>query len=335
MALGGRVADRWGHRPLLLISGSVLATGFAWLAFVGSYAALFAALLVLSAASGAYDVGINAAAMDLEQAIGRRFMAVLHAAFSGGGAVGALSSGALLSAGVDFRRVYLCALIPLGMVIFAVAITRFPSVGYPRAEMPERAKVRLYKNLSLLVVALITALVFLSEGAMEDWSGIYLRQTLALPALLGASGVAIFHASMAVGRLGAAGAINRFGNYRTLQTAGLLAAGGMAFALATREPLLVVAGFLVVGLALAAVAPIAFSFAGDIAPDRVGGASSVVTIFGYGGVLLGPAIVGGLAELYGLRTALGTIAVAGLLVFALSLCLKKPTAKSYSGGHNS
>jgi fucose permease len=255
-------------------------------------------------------------------------MAVLHAAFSGGGAVGALISGALLSAGVDFRRVYLCALIPLGMVIFAVAITRFPSVGYPRAEMPERAKVRLYKNLSLLVVALITALVFLSEGAMEDWSGIYLRQTLALPALLGASGVAIFHASMAVGRLGAAGVINRFGNRRTLQMAGLLAAGGMAFALATREPLLVVAGFLVVGLALAVVAPIAFSFAGDIAPDRVGGASSVVTIFGYGGVLLGPAIVGGLAELYGLRTALGTIAVAGLLVFALSLRLKKPTDES-------
>ena len=52
MALGGRVADRWGHRLLLLISGSVLGAGFAWLAFVESYAALFAALLVLSAASG-------------------------------------------------------------------------------------------------------------------------------------------------------------------------------------------------------------------------------------------------------------------------------------------
>jgi MFS family permease len=127
---------------------------------------------------------------------------------------------------------------------------------------------------------------------------------------------------MAVGRLGAAGVINRFGNRRTLQMAGLLAAGGMAFALATREPLLVVAGFLVVGLALAAVAPIAFSLAGDIAPNRVGGASSVVTIFGYGGVLLGPVIVGGLAELYGLRAALSVIAVAGLLVFVLSLRTK-------------
>jgi MFS family permease len=192
--------------------GKFLGAGFAWLAFVESYAALFVAFLVLSAASGAYDVGINAAAMDLEQAAGRRFMAVLHAAFSGGGAAGALISGALISYGVDFRHVYLIALTPLGIVIFAVAITRFPSVGDPRAEIPERDKVRLYKNLSLLVVALITALVFLSEGAMEDWSGIYLRQTLALPALLGASEVAIFHAPMAVGRLGAAGIINRFGN---------------------------------------------------------------------------------------------------------------------------
>ena len=322
MAFGGRAADRWGHRPLLLSSGSVLGVGFAGLAFVGSYAALFTALLVLSAASGVYDVGINAAAMDLEQVAGRRFMAVLHAAFSGGGAVGALVAGALISAGVDFRHVYLVALIPLGTVILAVALTRFPSIRDPLMEMPESDRVGFYKNLPLLIIALITALVFLSEGAMEDWSGIYLRQTLALPALLGASGVAVFHASMAVGRLCAAGAINRFGNHRTLQMTGLLAAGGMAFALATQEPSLVVAGFLVVGLALAAVAPIAFSLAGDIAPNRVGGASSVVTIFGYGGVLLGPVIVGGLAELYGLRAALSVIAVAGLLVFALSLRTK-------------
>jgi MFS family permease len=94
MALVGRAADRWGHRPLLLTSGSLLGAGFAWLTFVESYAALFVTFLVLSAASGAYDVGINAAAMDLEQAAGRRFMAVLHEAFSGGGAAGALISGA-------------------------------------------------------------------------------------------------------------------------------------------------------------------------------------------------------------------------------------------------
>ena len=159
---------------------------------------------------------------------------------------------------------------------------------------------------------------------MEHWSGVYLRQTLGLSALLGGSGVAIFYGAMAVGRLGAALVIGRFGNRRTLLGAGVLTACGMSLALATRDPLLVVAGFLVVGLALAAVVPIAFSVAGDLAPERAGAAISVVTTLGYGGFLLGPVIVGGLAEVIGLRAALGIIALSGLLILTLTLRLKAP-----------
>ena len=129
---------------------------------------------------------------------------------------------------------------------------------------------------------------------------------------------------MAVGRLGAAFVIARFGNRRTLRAAGLLAAGGMTLALATREPSLVIAGFLVVGLALSAVVPIAFSAAGDLAPERAGAAISVVTTLGYGGFLLGLVIVGRVAEVLGLRVALGVIAVSGLLIFTLALRLKAP-----------
>ena len=97
----------------------------------------------------------------------------------------------------------------------------------------------------------------------------------------------------------------------------------MLLALATTSPALVVGGFVLVGLALAAVAPLAFSVAGDLAPTRAGSAVSVVTTFGYGGFLLGPPLVGGLAEVVGLRGALGLIALAGLSVFALSLKLKE------------
>lgn len=96
----------------------------------------------------------------------------------------------------------------------------------------------------------------------------------------------------------------------------------MALSLATLKPLLVVAGFLMVGLALSAIVPLAFSVAGDLVPGRAGAAISVVTSLGYGGFLLGPVIVGGLAELLGLRAALGTIAVSGSLIFVLALRLK-------------
>ena len=314
MALAGGVADLVGRRPLLLVSGALMGIGFSWLAFVGSYASLFAALLLLSAASGAYDVGANAVAIDHERATGRRRMAVVHAAFSAGGAIGALLAGALITSGVDFHLIYLAALVPLGVVILAAANTRFPPVAFPRA----RGEAKLYKNLPLLLVALVAALAFLTEAAMEHWSGVYLRNTLALPALVGASGVAVYHTSMAAGRLVSAGIISRFGNRPTLRAAGVLTAIGMALALTTREPILIVCGFLLVGLALSAVVPIALSVAGSMLPGRTGGAISVVTTVGYGGFLLGPILVGVLAEVLSLRVALGIVVIVGMSIAAIA-----------------
>ena len=321
MALLGWTTDRLERHPFLILSGVAFGAGVATVAAAGNYVALLASLTLLYAASGLYDVGINAAAVDLESASGRRIMAILHAMFSAGGVSGALSAGSLLSAGVGFRYVYLTVLAPLAVVILAVAITRFPTSMGDSGDGEKVQRFGLYRNSILLLVAFVATLGLLSEGEMEHWSGIHLRQTLELPALLGASGVAVFHAAMAVGRLGAAWTVALFGNRRTLLGAGLLTAVGMALALATLEPALVVAGFLVVGLALSAVVPIAFSAAGDIAPERAGAAISVVTTLGYGGFLLGPVLVGGFAEILGLRVALGTIALAGVLIFALSLRL--------------
>ena len=318
MALLGRTVDRVGRRPFVLASGVVMGCGIAGLAAAGGYGSLIAALVVLYGASGLYDVGINAAAVDLERASGRRIMSFFHAAFSGGGVAGALAAGALISAGVGYRQVYLLVLVPLLVALLGVAAIRPVAPQDSSREEDEAGRSGLYTNLPLLLVASIATLGLLSEGEMEHWSGIYLRNSLALPALLGASGVAVFHAAMALGRLGAGWTVNRLGNRRTLTGAGALTAAGMTLALATREPLLVVLGFLVVGAALSAVVPIAFSVAGDLAPARAGAAISVVTTLGYGGFLLGPVAVGGLAEVFGLRVALGTIAVAGLVILALS-----------------
>jgi MFS family permease len=143
----------------------------------------------------------------------------------------------------------------------------------------------------------------------------------------------------ALGRLASGWLVGRVGNRRTLLGSGALAAVGMLLALATTSSALVVGGFLLVGLALAAVAPLAFSVAGDLVPGRAGAAVSVVTTVGYGGFLLGPPLVGGLAEAIGLRAALGIIAVAGVAVFALSLRAcgnrgRRPRPKAASEPHD-
>ena len=319
MATLGWTSDRLGRKAFLVLSGGVFGLGISGLAVSGGYAALLVTLVVLYSASGLYDVGINSAAVDLEQATGRRFMPLVHAAFSAGATVGAVGAGVLVQAGADYRLVYLGLLVPLGLLLLGFAVARFPAGEQDGAAAGGGAHYGLYRHLPILLVGGIATLGLGSEGEMEHWSGIYLRDTLGLPALLGGSGVAVFYAAMAVGRLGTAGVVRLLGNRTTLLLAGLSTAAGMGLALVTREPVLVVAGFLIVGLSLAAVAPIAFSMAGDVAPGGTGAAVSVVTTLGYGGFLLGPVIVGGLAELTGLRTALLTIVVAGLVIAVLAL----------------
>ncbi|MEP6680506.1 MAG: MFS transporter [Chloroflexota bacterium] len=318
MALGGQIADRVGPRSVGVGAGVLLALSMIGFAGAGSYLALVAVLLVFLAASGVYDMAINATAIDLEQGSGRRVLPLLHAAFSGGGAVGAIVTGLLITAGVDFRLVYGGTAL-LIVVVMAFWLSR-PTAGGPHHGQQGGLR-SLYRSGLLLVLAAICALSFLSEGAMESWSSIYLRSTLDLSALLGATGVATFHAAMLAGRVATAGVAHRVGRMATLRGAGVLAAAGMGLALATQLPLLVIAGFLVVGLALAGVAPIAFSLAGDAAPGRAGAASSVITSIGYSGFLLGPGLVGAVAEVTSLRLALLVVAAAGLCITALSMGL--------------
>ncbi len=259
-------------------------------------------------------------------------MSFLHAAYSGGAVLGAVGSGTLLAAGLSYRLVYLSLLLPLAAVALAavalaVAAASFPGpadVGGSALVDGEAGMGRRGTHLSgaLLLVAAIAGMGLLSEGQMGSWSGVYLRGTLGLPALVGGTGVAVFFAAMALGRLATGVAVARLGNRGALLGTGLLTALGMSLALSTTWPALTVVGFLVVGLGVSGVAPLAYSAGGDIAPNRAGAAISVVTTFGYGGFLLGPVLVGGVAELLGLRMALGVVALSGLAIFALSTRLE-------------
>lgn len=339
MLAGGHLADRFGSRTLAVVSGALLAAAFAGVAAAGSFVALVGVLLVFFAASGAYDVGLNAAAMELERASGRRLMAAFHAAFSGGGMVGAIAAGILLGSGaIPFRAAYVGVGVVLLGVVLAWSRVAVPHVPPPAADAAGPSP---YRDRLLLLLAAITALAFLAEGAMETWSGIYLRSSLSLPPLTGALGVAVFHAAMLAGRSLVAVLGGRVGPVAALRGAGLLSAAAMGVALATDAPPLVIAGFLAVGLGLAAVAPLTFSLAGRSRPDRAGRASSVITTIGYAGFLFGPGIIGTVAELSSLRIGLLIVVVAGLLVTLLTTRLRLPPlaqhhrAEGQDGGNGS
>lgn len=330
MLLTGRLVDRWGARRLMLISIFLSALAYASFHWVNSYPLLLISIICLMASSGALDVGINAAAVNYEQNTGDTRMSFFHAGYSGMAAVAALTTGFLLFTGLEFRTVYLLVaglLIFLGL-IYALSSNLDSLISHhqqdSQAEPTPTSRVVLFRTPILLLLAAITGLTFFSEGTLEMWSAVYLRLSLDLPTIIGAAGPAVFHFAMMIGRLGSGWILLHWRRRWVLRVSGIMAAVGILLSVSTLYPPIILTGFLIAGLALAAVVPIVFSLAGDIAPKQAGQVISVITILGYIGFLLGPSLIGHLADFIGLRLALLALGVAGMGVVLMSFKIQHP-----------
>lgn len=326
MFYGGRIADRFGLKSLLVLGCLVLAAALFGTSLARSYSVLVLLLLLSACASGALDVGFNAASITAEQRSGRKLIAYCHAAFSAFAALSALLAGLVLSVGISFRWLYVLS--ALVCVLYAVIIVlggEFPrevpkeiaskGIGRPR---------NLFREPVLLLLGGVVALGSISESSLETWSAVYLREAMGLPALVGASGIAGYHLAMFLSRVLIARLALRFSRRTLLVASGLTAFVGMTLALSTTYSVLVLGGFFVVGLALAGVAPMGFSLAGDLSKGRAGETSSVMTLISYSGFLIAPGLIGMLATALGLRAALGTVILSGLLVAWFSRRVKAP-----------
>jgi MFS family permease len=165
----------------------------------------------------------------------------------------------------------------------------------------------------LVALALIT-LCFLGDGAIEGYVPLYLRDLLGAGALLTGIGVAAFHSASLAGRLTAARAQARLGERGLITAAGVGASAGMLVVVLADAPALAAAGLLLVGASLAPVVPTALSVAGRADPRRAGAAVSLVTTVGYSAFVVGPPLVGALADATSLRTALVPVVVTTALL---------------------
>lgn len=330
MLLTGRLVDRWGARRLMLISISLSALAYASFHWVNSYPLLLISIICLMASSGALDVGINAAAVNYEQNTGDTRMSFFHAGYSGMAAVSALTTGFLLFTGLEFRTVYwlVAGLLILLGLIYALSSNLDSLISHhqqdSQAEPTSTSRAVLFRTPILLLLAAITGLTFFSEGTLEMWSAVYLRLSLDLPTIIGAAGPAVFHFAMMIGRLGSGWILLHWRRRWVLRVSGIMAAVGILLSVSTLYPPIILTGFLMAGLALAAVVPIVFSLAGDIAPKQAGQVISVITILGYVGFLLGPSLIGHLADFIGLRLALLALGVAGMGVVLMSFKIQHP-----------
>lgn len=315
MTPAGALAARFGCRRVLLTGALLVSASLPWLAGAVSPVSLAIALLFFGMGLGLVGCTSNLQAVIVERANSRHMMSGFHGLFSVGGFSGAAAVSTLLGLGMS----------PVGATFIVVAVIAAAVTLAWHGMLTEGARGGSVFALPRGIVSVLGALcfiVFLSEGAMLDWSALFLTSVHAMPEAWGGLGYAAFSIAMTIGRFIGDKIVQRFGPVRVVTLGGLLAAcGQLVSAYAPSWPI-ALSGCALVGVGCASIVPIMYSVAGrqTVMPQHL--AVAAITTMGCAGILVGPAAIGFIAHATGLSAVLNLLAVLMIIVAASAKLLK-------------
>jgi MFS family permease len=305
MPITGQVVARFGSRAALVFAIVLFGSGLLLPGLAVGALSLSAALLIFGTGFGALNIAANAQAVSVEREYGRPIMASFHAMFSLGGiagaGIGSLASMYTLSPQIHFMI--------MGALVVATGALLWRWLLDDRRPRVAAREGRQAKSWRLALLGAIAFCAMLGEGAMADWSAVYLRQVSQTDASVAALGFAAFSLAMTLGRLSADRLTLAIGAVRMVQIGGAVSAAGLLLAMIFPQTWTAIAGFGCVGAGLAALVPTTFSAAGRTPGVAPSVAIATVSTTGYFGFLLGPPLIGFASEQVSLRWAM-------LLVFA-------------------
>ena len=315
LLFAGRVIGRLGARGAATLCALVLAAGLSLVLHWSSYPALLAAMLLFGSAMSVYDVAINSEGSALESAGGRPIMGGLHGMFSIGGMAGAAMTAAMLRAGVPaaWQLVAVGALLTLWVPVTARWMLPTPPQNATQGEGAHFV----WPRGALLVLGLLIFTGMSAEGVMYDWCVLYLKQEVHMPQDRAALGYAAFAGAMAAMRFAADALRQRFSERRLLRASGALTSVSMAVVLLSGHPWVSLAGYALIGAGLAMVVPILYGAASRVPGTTPAAAIAAVSSIGYSGFMIGPPLIGGIAQHASLTAAM-TVVVVAAAILALS-----------------
>jgi len=310
MPLTGQILDRRSSGSVTRAAALLFCLMLPLPLLASSAPMLGAILFVFGAVNGAMDVSMNAHGVAVERELPKPIMSSLHGGWSVGGFVASGLAAVAGAAGVDPRLESL--LVGVALWCFALFVTG--RLGSASAHSEEGSGFALPSR-AVFLIGLLCFLAMMTEGAIGDWSGIYLRHDLGASAAAAATGFTGFSLGMAIARLGGDVLNERLG-------AGPLLRGGMALvAIALGGVLLIgsavpaVVGFALCGLGIANAVPLLFSAAGRLDPP--GPSLAATFTVGYTGFIVGPPVIGFLADHIGLPETLALLVIAALAVASM------------------
>ncbi|MFB4310790.1 MFS transporter [Actinomadura sp. GTD37] len=312
-ALRGVMA-RAGSRAVLRAALPLTALSYVAVALAPTYGMLLAAVALFGMTFGITDIAMNAQGSVVEQAYRRPIMSGMHAGWCVGAMSGGLFGVATAAAGFGFTETVLAAALlalPAGL---ALGRSYLPDPVAPAASGTGRRARRMPP--AVYLIGVLGFIAFMTEGSIADWSGLLLHDEMGATEAVAAVGYPVFELAMLLGRLVGDRVRTRVGTRRLLTGAGLGTAAGMTVVVLAPSPAVAIGGFFVTGLLVCTVVPTTISLAGTAAPDRPAAAVAQVGAMGYGGLLLGPVVVGFLSDATSLRVGVATVVVLALLIAA-------------------
>ena len=303
MPFAGALAGRFGCRRVIAVDSLVFASLLAALAMVDSIYLAMPALLAFGSAMGIIDVTVNIHAVRVEQLLKKRVMSGMHALWSVGGFMGAGLFGVWMALGLTPLGATACS--SAIIVLLVLAFARFLLAGRSATE----GRVLAVPRGIVAFVAAVAGISFLVEGAVMDWSGVFLTEVRAMDMSLAGTGFSVFSAAILVMRLFGDRLVNRLGARRVVFFGSVIAIAGFLLVILSPLAPLLFLGFFAVGFGCANIVPIFFSLMGRQKDMPLNTAVAAVSTCGYLGILMGPAAIGFIAHSTSLLASFALLAV--------------------------
>ena len=253
-------------------------------------------------------VSSNATVNILEKKYGRLLMSTCHGMYSLGGAVSAGLAAIFFS--VQLPSGWQIVLV--GSVIITVIVSSRKYLLANRDIIHSRSGIKL-PSITILGISFICMVTFMAEGCVADWSAIYLKETLHSPRELVSLGYAGFSIAMTIGRLNGDNLISRIGSKKIVIGGCLLAATGFMIVVTAPVVLVVIIGYILVGLGCSCIVPVLFSASANIPGVSTVEGFAMVTTGGLIGFLTGPSLIGFISEKANLSKGLSLLILLAIL----------------------
>lgn len=308
LPLSGWLVSRFGSRQLVIAAAVFFPLTLILHGVATTILQLVIVLFFFGIWANLVNIAMNTQAVGVESLYGRSIMASFHGLWSLAGFCGAAVGNFFVAADISpFIHFIIIAIAAIVMVITSYRNT-LPDEGYKKSSQPIFVK----PDKAVLLLGFIAFCSMICEGAMADWSGVYFQKIIQSPAAYKTLGYVAFMGTMATGRFLGDWLITKFGVRRILQFSGILIASGLTIVIALPYLSSAIAGCLLVGFGTSCVVPMVYAMAGKSSTMSPGLALAAVSTISFLGFLIGPPVIGFIAQWAGLRLSFALIALLGL-----------------------